>query len=241
MSDWTRKPLIGFDLETTGVDVETDRIVTASAVHWGGGKPTRARNWRSDVGGMEIPDAATALHGITTEEARAEGRPAVEVVAELVEILRAFADKGLPLVAMNASFDFTLLERECQRYGIRSLWDGCVPVVLDPRVLDKHVQPYRKGKRHLEALADFWCVTIHGALHEAETDARTACGVVHAIGRRYPHLAHEDLGELHEMQAGWAREQTADFRAWLARSGGEVDDSPYDWPFIPGPLVGGLA
>lgn len=237
MSDWTRTPMVGFDLETTGVNVEIDRIVSGSVLEWGGGKLTDPHNWLSDAGGAEIPAEATAIHGITTEMARSAGRPAAEVVAEIVDMLRAYADEGLPITAMNAQFDFTVLERECDRYGIRSLWSRSVPCVLDPRVLDKHVMPYRKGRRTLEALADFWCVKVVGRAHTAEADARTACGVVHAIGRRYPYLAREDLGELHEMQCRWAREQNADFRAWLARSGGEVDTSPFDWPFIPAPLL----
>lgn len=236
--NWTRKPLCGFDCETTGVDVERDRIVSTAAVHWGGGTPTVAHNWLSDVGGMEIPAAAAGIHGITTEVARAEGRPAADVIGELVETLRVYVDKGIPLVAMNASFDFTILERECERYGIRSLWAGSVPVVLDPRVLDKHVMKFRKGPRTLSDLAEFWCVKVTGPPHQAETDARTACGVVHAIGRRYPWLAHEDLVELHEAQARWARDQVADLRMYLAKIGEDVDDSPYDWPFIPAPRRG---
>lgn len=237
MSDWTRMPLVGFDVETSGLDVENDRIVTGAVVHWGGGKPTVAHNWTSDLGGYEIHPDATALHGITTEAARAAGRPAADVVHEIVETLRVYADKGLPLVAMNAPFDFTILDRECDRYGIRSLWSRSVPCVLDPRVLDKQVMPYRKGPRNLGALAEFWCVKTTSPLHEAETDARTACGVVHAIGRRYPYLAREDLGELHEMQCRWARRQNASFRVWQAASGGDVDDSPFDWPFIPAPSL----
>ena len=69
-----------FDLETTGIDVETDRIVTA---HVGlldaSGTVIRARDWIADPG-IEIPAGATAVHGITTARARAEGRPAAEVI-----------------------------------------------------------------------------------------------------------------------------------------------------------------
>lgn len=245
MGDWTRKPMIGFDLETTGTRVRVDRIVSGCVVRWGGGQPTVPLNWASDVGGMEIPAAATALHGITTEHARSVGRPAAAVVEEITAALAGYAAQGFPLVAMNASYDFSVLEAECERYGIPSLWGRstawgrATPVVLDPLVLDRRVKKYRTGKRNLPALCTHYCVKVTGRPHEAETDARAACGVVHAIGKRYPFLAREDLGELHELQAVWARAQVADLRAYLARTGQDVDDEPYDWPFIPAPRPGG--
>lgn len=238
MSDWTRKQFAGFDCETTGVDVRRDRIVSACVVRWGGGKPTAPLNYLSDVGGMEIPAAATAIHGIDTEAARSAGRPAADEVAGIVDMLAMYADQGLPLVAMNASYDFSILEAECERYGIRSLWARSTPVVLDPLVLDRRVNKYRRGKRNLPALCTHYAVKVTGPAHDAETDARAACGVVHAIGRRYRALAREGLGELHELQAGWAREQVAELRAYLTRIGETVDDGPYDWPFIPAPRPG---
>ncbi|MEV6738610.1 exonuclease domain-containing protein [Streptomyces sp. NPDC051104] len=232
---WLDFPLVGFDCETTGVDVRRDRIVSACVVRWGGGQPTEPRNWLSDVGGMEIPAEATAIHGISTERARTEGRPAAEVIREVTESLSAYSMVGLPIVAMNAQFDLTLLERECERYGVKSLW-ASTPVVLDPRVLDKHVAKFRKGKRNLGAICSFWGVKLDGA-HNAEVDAKAACGVVWKIARRYPWLTREELGDLHEMQAAWAREQTREFREYLASVGHQVDDDPFDWPLLPAPAA----
>ena len=92
-----------FDLETTGIDVEADRIVTA---HVGlldaSGTVLRARDWVADPG-IEIPAGATAVHGITTARARAEGRPAPEVIREIIAALRALIPgaagmSGLPYV-----------------------------------------------------------------------------------------------------------------------------------------------
>lgn len=218
---WLAFPLVGFDLETTGVIVDRDRIVSASVVRWGGGQTTEARNWLSDVGGMEIPAEATAVHGITTERARTAGRPAAAVNEEIIAALAAHSDAGLPIVVMNAQFDLTLLEREADRYGLRGLFGRSVPLVLDPRVLDKHVTPYRKGKRNLAALCTHWGVKLDGA-HNAEVDAKAACSVVWKIARRFPWLTSVDLADLHERQVQWARAQTADFRSYLARVGGAI-------------------
>jgi DNA polymerase-3 subunit epsilon len=49
---------------------------------------------------------------VTTDIAKANGRPAKEVVAELLETLRGFFAKGLPVVAFNAPYDFTILHYE---------------------------------------------------------------------------------------------------------------------------------
>ncbi|MET8609711.1 exonuclease domain-containing protein [Streptomyces misionensis] len=232
---WLDYPLIGFDLETTGVNVNRDRIVSGAVVRYGGGQRTETRQWLSDLGGAEIPAEATRIHGITTAQAQAEGRPAAEVVQEITSTLAAYCETGLPLVVMNAPFDLTLLERECERYGVKSLWNS-TPVVLDPRVLDKKVQKYRAGKRRLQDLCSFWCVKLDGA-HTAAVDAKAACGVVTKIARRYAWLSREELGELHEMQARWAREQNADLRRYLAAIGDEVDDTPFDWPLLPAPAA----
>src|SRR5688500_20167479 len=85
---WHLGRLCGFDLETTGVDVEADRIVSACVVQCGGGHPTQSATWMADPG-IEIPEGAAKVHGITTERARAEGRPAAEVVEQVVAALRS--------------------------------------------------------------------------------------------------------------------------------------------------------
>jgi DNA polymerase-3 subunit epsilon len=116
-SSWW-KALGVFDLETTGIDVETARIVTA---HVGLIDATGASiahgEWLADPG-VEIPEQASAVHGISTERARAEGRPAAEVVAEIVAAVRAVFARGVPLVVYNAPYDLTLLDREARRHGV---------------------------------------------------------------------------------------------------------------------------
>ena len=135
MSNWWSGNLGVFDLETTGIDVETSRIVSA---HVGVIDPTGASieltEWLADPG-VEIPEQASAVHGITTERVRAEGRPAAEVVAEIVAALRALLERGVPVTIYNAPYDLTLLNREAVRYGVSPLI-GPAPII-DPLVIDK--------------------------------------------------------------------------------------------------------
>lgn len=232
---WFQDRMCGFDTESTGVDVENDRIVTACVVACGGGADTDSTVWLSDVGGAEIPAEAAAIHGISTEKARAEGRPAAEVIAEVTDALVEAAEAGVPIVAMNAAFDFTLLDRECARYGVKSLWARAVPLVLDPRVLDKHLDPYRRGGRKLTDLCRHYQVPLDGA-HSSDADAIAACRVVWRLGSTVPDLGRLPLGELHELQASWAKQQAESLAAYFRRTPGKevwADGVRTEWPLIP--------
>ncbi|WP_300266005.1 exonuclease domain-containing protein [Microbacterium sp.] len=226
LPDWLSR--IGvFDLETTGVDVTSDRIVTAHVgVLDAKGRQIAARSWVADPG-ISIPDAAAAVHGITTEHARSNGRAAREVVAEVTDSLRALLAQGMPVVAYNASYDFSLLTHECLRHGIRPL-ESPGPII-DPLVIDKAVDRYRKGKRTLEVVASHYQVPLDGA-HEAAADAIAAGRVALAIARNYPLAATAD--ELHTQQISWARAQAESLTEYFIRIGRLDAEESLDgaWP-----------
>ncbi|WP_432001544.1 exonuclease domain-containing protein [Streptomyces sioyaensis] len=215
---WHRRSLAGLDFETTGTNPEMDRIVTAAVVRYGGGRPTETCRWVADPG-VTIPAGATAVHGYTTEAARAAGRPAGQVVAEILDAVVALVDQGLPLVVMNAPFDLTLLEAEAERHGLRGLFGRVAPRVLDPLVLDKQVDRYRAGSRRLESLCRHYIVRLDTA-HDCGEDAIAACGVVWKLANRHRWLTRVPLEELHERQARWAVDQQESLRQHFARSPG---------------------
>jgi DNA polymerase-3 subunit epsilon len=203
-----------FDLETTGIDTETSRIVSAYVgVVDAEGQP-KGVSWLADPG-VEIPAGASAVHGITTERAQSEGRPAVEVVAEIVAVLRALLDQGVPLVIYNAAYDLTLLNRECLRYEIEPLSDP-TPVV-DPLVIDRAMDRYRKGKRTLEAAAEFYGVELMDA-HDAEADAVAAGRVAQAIARKYSDTLGDDVVMVHTNQVTWAADSASSFQEYMRRT-----------------------
>jgi len=108
---WHAGRLAAFDIETTGTDTENDRIVTASVSLVGGGIDIVSRNWLVDPG-VPIPAEATAVHHITTERARSEGRPAAEAVQEITLVLAEQLAQEIPIIAFNARFDLTILDRD---------------------------------------------------------------------------------------------------------------------------------
>ena len=216
-----------FDLETTGIDVETSRIVSA---HVGvideNGVVVEQRAWLADPG-IEIPAQASAVHGITTERARAEGRPAAEVVAEIIAALEELVSRGLAITIYNAPYDLSLLHHEAVRHGITPL-HAPIPII-DPLVLDRAVDKYRKGKRTLEAAALFYGVALTDA-HDAGADAVAAGRVAQALAGRYgPQLA---IGgrDLHALQIGWSAEQSASFQDYMRRTKDPNFTSSGLWP-----------
>lgn len=233
---WHLGRMCGFDLETTGVDVENDRIVTACVVQCGGGHDTASATWLADPG-VKIPEGAARVHGITTERARAEGRPAGEVVEQVVAALAKVVVAGIPIVAMNAAYDLTLLDREARRHGVQPLTDivGGDLYVIDPRVLDKQVDQRRKGSRTLESLCQHYQVRLDGA-HSSDADAIAACRVAWRIGSTHERLAAMTLPELHEAQIKWAEAQGRSLAAHFRRTPGkehQADGVRTEWPLIP--------
>jgi DNA polymerase-3 subunit epsilon len=239
---WHLGRLCGFDLETTGVDVENDRIVTACAVQCGGKYPTQSVTWLANPG-IDIPEGATKVHGVTTEQARTEGQPAGEVVQQITQALTQCVRSGIPIVAMNASFDLTLLDREARRHGVWPLVDGVGDElrVIDPKVLDKHVDERRPGKRTLTDLCRLYEVPLDGA-HDAAADALAACRVAWRLGAAVPRLGAMSIDDLHQAQIKWAEDQGRSLAAYFRRTPGKesrADGVRTEWPLIPAPRDGG--
>ncbi|MFI2434216.1 3'-5' exonuclease [Streptomyces sp. NPDC018693] len=235
MACWYEGALAAFDTETTGVDVESDRIVSAAlVVQDASGTRPRVSRWLVNPG-VPVPEAATAVHGLTEEHLQRNGRWPAPVMYEIAELLAEQASAGRPLVVMNAPFDLTLFDRELRRHRASSLdrWlESASLTVLDPRVLDKHLDRYRKGRRTLTDLCAHYGVTLSDA-HDAAADALAALEVVRALGRRFAgRLERLSPAELHTLQTGWHAAQARGLQAWFARSGQEetVDTS---WPLRP--------
>lgn len=226
MTQWTNRIAV-FDLETTGIDVETDRIVTAFVgLIDGEGTVERGTDWLADPG-IPIPERAAEVHGITTEIAQAEGRPALEVVTELRAALDWIARHSVPLVIYNAPYDLTLFARECARHGISEVVFG--EQVVDPLVIDRAVDKYRKGKRTLTDTSVFYGIELIDA-HSAGDDAVAAGQLALALAAKYPAELDVPLAELHAKQATWAADQARDFEAYMRAQRDPEFTADTGWP-----------
>ncbi|WP_158852422.1 exonuclease domain-containing protein [Saccharothrix deserti] len=208
LRSWADGPIVALDLETTDVNPRRDRMVTAAIIAITPGRPgTRpevdTRTWLADPG-VEIPADATAIHGITTEVARLEGRPAAEVIHDVAAVLTEVWTPTTPLCAFNAAFDLTMLDAELQRHHGRRL--PLSGPVVDPLCIDRQLDPRREGKRTLAAVCDHYQVRLddaHTSSGDAIATARLAWRLARvypdAVGRVAPHV-------LHSHQARWYRD-----------------------------------
>jgi DNA polymerase-3 subunit epsilon len=233
---WLDEPMVGFDTETTGVSTSSDRIVTAALItRTGAGEPS-VRTWLIDPG-VEIPARATEVHGITTEFAREHGKQPADALAEIAQILASALAAGLPVVGFNVQFDLSILESELARHGLPTLADrlpGGIAPVVDPLVLDRHLDRWRRGKRRLIDMCETYGVHVNSEnLHAADADVLATLDVVLAIASRYPALGTVELADLHSQQVEAHRVWATEFTSWL-KSKGVSDDFPSPvWPVAP--------
>jgi DNA polymerase III subunit epsilon len=239
---WIDGPMLGFDTECTGVDVETDHILSVSLVHIRhrvGNKGPREvladTQWINP--GVPIPPGATEIHGITDGYVSTVGGDPAEILEGVALVLTAVITEGTPIVGMNVPYDLTILDRNCRRHGVRTLsermqeFNGTIAPVVDVMVLDKAVDPYRRGSgmRKLGAICPLYRVAT-GTLHDSEQDALATCRVAWRIGRMYRSVGRLDAYDLHLLQKQWKIEQDTSFAAYLVRNDRDPVGVDGQWP-----------
>ena len=205
---WVDQPIAAFDLETTGPDPLTARIVSYAIITLSASDRTLLRAAGiMQPDGFDIPPEAAAVHGITNERALAEGAPYDEGISVITRAFEFIASERWPLVVYNAPYDLTILKREASTAPLPN-------VVIDPLVIDKTFDRYRKGSRTLGAVAEHYKVDLDDA-HDALADAVAAIHVARAMVRTYPQLSERTLNALHFDQVAWYAENTASFEKYL--------------------------
>ena len=98
---WHNGPLLGVDTESTGTDPLTAELVSFALVWFDGDKMDSSRYALVDAG-VEIPEAATKVHGITTDMVRERGGDHKRQVEGVIAALTEAAGNAVPVVAFNA-------------------------------------------------------------------------------------------------------------------------------------------
>lgn len=179
------RPIVFFDLETTGTDPATDRIVEISVlrIEPDGREEVRTRRINPE---RPIPPEAAAVHGIRDEDVK--DAPTFRQIARSLLAFIGEAD----LAGYNLRrFDLPLLERELRACGLD----------LDTsrrRVVDVMAIFHKKEPRDLAAAVRFYLGREHAGAHGAEADVRAAAEVLDAQLACY-----EDLPRTVEELARW--------------------------------------
>lgn len=223
-----------FDLETTGPDPEADAIVTAYVGVYDTAADRMVEEWDWLLEPrVPIADGAAAVHGISDGFAREWGIDAALGVFGIEQRLDILARQGLPIAGYNLRFDFTMLDRETRRHypGMRPFEPG---IVLDGFVIDKHLNPYRKGKRTLGVVCAAYGIPVFNA-HDAGADCLMAARLVR-YQLSHPRLSVLSLRGVHEAQVNWAADQARGLAAYFAKTEGKqhlAGTVQGEWPLVP--------
>lgn len=192
------KPICFFDLETTGVNVASDRIVEISVlkVYPNGNK--ESHTWRVNPT-IPIPKGASDIHGITDEMVANE--PTFKELAPKVHQLMKDSDLG----GYNSNrFDIPLLAEELLRADVD--FD-----LKKAQSVDVQTIFHKKEKRTLEAAYKFYCDKDLDDAHSAEADTNATYEVLLAQLERYPDLQ----GDTPFLAQYSAHKQFADFAGYI--------------------------
>ena len=194
-----KRPIIFFDLETTGVDTSLDRIVEISMVKIGvdGSKQVKTRRINPE---MHIPEEATAVHGITDEDVKDE-----PTFKQIAKSLAQFIE-GCDFGGFNSNrFDLPVLVEEFMRAG--------VDVDFKRRkFIDVQNIFHKKEQRTLVAAYKFYCDKDLENAHSAEADTLATYEVLEAQIERYG-----DIGDTVEALAEFSTHfDSADFAGRIA-------------------------
>jgi DNA polymerase-3 subunit epsilon len=170
------KPIVFFDLETTGVNIATDRIVEISILKVFPNGNKESKTWLVNPE-IEIPQGATDVHGITNEKVVTE--PTFKELAGKVNEMIA----GCDLAGFNSNrFDIPLLAEELMRAGID--FD-----MQDRKAIDVQVIFHKKEQRTLGAGYQFYCGKELEGAHGAEADTNATYEILLAQVEKY-----DDIG-----------------------------------------------
>jgi DNA polymerase III subunit epsilon len=172
------RPLAVLDLETTGTNLATDRIVEIAVIRINtDGTRTVKRKLVNPE--MKIPEAAAKIHGITDEMVR-DAQPFRVVANEFKQFI-----EGCDLAGYNSNrFDWPLLMEEFLRAGLTL--DLSTRKMLDVQKIFHVMEP-----RTLSAAYKFYCNKSLDNAHSAEADADATWEILAAQVERYPNIGND--------------------------------------------------
>jgi DNA polymerase-3 subunit epsilon len=198
-----KRPLAFIDLETTGINVSTDRIIEIAIIKImpDGSRLSKVKRINP---GIPIPEESSQIHGITDEDLK-DAPSFREVANELRQFL-----EGCDLAGYNSNrFDIPVLVEEFLRVGQKL--DTAGRVFIDVQRIFHLME-----KRTLEAAYQFYCQKDLRDAHSAEADAAATYEILEAQVGRYAELS----GDVESLARFTAEEDFVDFARRMVRKKG---------------------
>lgn len=178
-----KNPIVFFDLETTGVNINTDRIVEICylKVYPNGNEEAKTMRINPE---MHIPESSSEIHGIYDKDV--EGCPTFKEVAKDI----AKDIEGCDLAGFNSNrFDIPVLAEEFLRAGVDI-------DMMKRKFIDVQVIYHKLEQRTLSAAYKFYCQKNLEDAHSAEADTRATYEVLKAQLDMYPDELQNDMAFL---------------------------------------------
>ena len=178
-----KNPLVFFDLETTGTNINADRIVEICylKVYPNGNEESKTLRINPE---MHIPEASSAIHGIY--DADVADCPTFKDVAKKI----AADIEGCDLAGFNSNrFDIPVLAEEFLRAGVDV-------DLMRRKFVDVQVIYHKLEQRTLSAAYKFYCGKNLEDAHTAEADTRATYEVLKAQLDHYPEVLENDIAFL---------------------------------------------
>jgi len=192
------KPIVFFDLETTGINIGTDKIVEIAILKVFPNGNKESKTWLVNPE-IEIPKEASDIHGITNEQVVTE--PTFKELAPQINELIADCD----LAGFNSNrFDIPLLAEELMRVGIDFN-------MTNRKAIDVQVIFHKKEQRTLSAGYQFYCGKELEGAHGAEADTNATYEILLAQLEKY-----DDIGtSVDDLSAFSSHGKRADFAGFI--------------------------
>lgn len=175
-----KRPIIFFDLETTGLDISKDRIVELCYIRVEPNGNEEARSMRINPG-IPIPKEASSVHGILDEDVK--DCPTFANIAQ--QLANTF--EGCDIAGFNSNrFDLPLLAEEFMRAGINIDLNQC-------RSIDVQNIYHKLERRNLSAAYKYYCGKDLENAHSALADTQATYEVLQAQLDKYPEDLKNDV------------------------------------------------
>ena len=206
---WTSARFASFDLETTGTDTDTDRIIEVGIVVFENGEVVERYQQLVDPE-RELPDVIVDVTGI--KPADLEGQPVfAEVVDKVMDLLR-----GTLLVAYNHEFDTAVLTSELARVGRSEELPPCMDPF--PFVYEHFREPGLTRNAKLTTISQHLGIPL-GAAHRADHDAEATGRVLLELPNHV--VLPDTVAELLQVQRALLRAVTEKFNRFRRNRGGD--------------------